>query len=80
VLWLGRSAPPGPPLSNAPRSHRAAAQQAPRVYTAARPIDCTLDEFDARATTVPAAGERAARMKKALDLARSKIELHYIPF
>ena len=50
------------------------------MYTAARPIDCTLDEFDARATTVPAAGERAARMKKALDLARSKIELHYIPF
>jgi len=44
-------------------------------FEARLPIDCTLDEFDARAATVPAAGERAARMKKALDLARSKIEL-----
>ncbi len=39
------------------------------------PIDCALDGFEARAATVPAAGERAARMKKALDFARSKAEL-----
>jgi len=39
------------------------------------PIDCELDEFEARASTVPAAGSRAQRMKKAMDLARSKTEL-----
>jgi hypothetical protein len=39
------------------------------------PIDCELDEFEARASTVPAAGNRAQRMKKAMDLARSKTEL-----
>lgn len=37
------------------------------------PIDCALDEV--RPATVPAAGDRAQRMKKALDLARSKAEL-----
>ena len=37
------------------------------------PIDCALD--DGRPTTVPAAGQRAERMKKALDLARSKAEI-----
>ena len=37
------------------------------------PIDCALDGV--RPATVPAAGDRAQRMKKALDLARSKAEL-----
>jgi len=37
------------------------------------PIDCVLD--DVRPAKVPAAGERAERMKKALDLARSRAEL-----
>ena len=37
------------------------------------PIDCALDE--ARTAKVPAAGERAERMRKALDLARSRTEL-----
>jgi hypothetical protein len=37
------------------------------------PIDCALD--DAWPATVPAAGERAERMKQALDLARSQAEL-----
>jgi hypothetical protein len=36
------------------------------------PIDCALDS--ARPASVPAAGERAERMKKALDLARTKLE------
>jgi Integrase zinc binding domain/Chromo (CHRromatin Organisation MOdifier) domain len=36
------------------------------------PIDSALDE--ARPASVPAAGERAERMKKALDLARTKLE------
>jgi hypothetical protein len=38
------------------------------------PIDCALDEFETRASKVPAAGERAQRMQKAMDLARSKAE------
>ena len=37
------------------------------------PIDCALDE--ARPATVPAAGQRAERMKLALDHARSQAEL-----
>jgi hypothetical protein len=37
------------------------------------PIDCALD--DAVPQTVPAAGQRAERMKKALDCARSKAEI-----
>jgi hypothetical protein len=37
------------------------------------PIDCALD--DARPVTVPAAAQRAERMQKALDLARSKAEI-----
>jgi len=36
------------------------------------PIDCALDS--ARPASVPAAGERAERMKRALDLARTKLE------
>jgi hypothetical protein len=36
------------------------------------PIDCMLD--DLRPSSVPAAGERAERMKKAMDHARSKAE------
>jgi hypothetical protein len=37
------------------------------------PIDCVLDEV--RPATVPAAEQRAVRMKKALDLARSRAEI-----
>jgi hypothetical protein len=37
------------------------------------PIDCALD--GTRPATVPAAGDRAQRMRQALDLARSKAEL-----
>jgi hypothetical protein len=42
-------------------------------HDARLPIDCALDGV--KPAAVPAAGERAERMKKALDFARSKAEL-----
>jgi hypothetical protein len=60
-------------LNSKPQASTGAAPFTLVYGTEARlPIDCALDE--ARPTTVPAAGDRAQRMKKALSLARSKAE------